>query len=85
MEDGIDSQTAEKDKWHDPNKLTFEYQVINLYSEVLARPGLPDDAGTSITKALEVLLNQKGCEGWELAGINQELYILKRPRTILYL
>jgi hypothetical protein len=35
--------------------------------------------GTELSKQIENSLNELGAEGWELAGVSDEVLILKRP------
>ena len=59
----------------------YEYKVLNqpklTYEAVVSQ--ISTVLGDSQAKKIEDTLNKLSSEGWELAGITEALYILKRP------
>ena len=59
-------------------KQTWEYRVD--YAPTSDTPGSGNTLKYVDPKKSEVLLNQRGAEGWELVGVGAWLYYFKRAR-----
>jgi hypothetical protein len=57
---------------------TWEYRVDSAPTSYV--PGSADTLKYVDSKKSEVLLNQRGAEGWELVGVGAWLYYFKRAR-----
>ena len=58
-----------------PMKQTWEYGVDMVPAKVVSSPDDPSQRA-----AIQSLMNQRGAEGWELAGVGGYYYYFKRPR-----
>ena len=56
-------------------KQTWEYGVDMVPAKVVSSPDDPSQRA-----AIQSLMNQRGAEGWELAGVGGYYYYFKRPR-----